>query len=71
MNSSFVEEQAKALAERCGGSPQERITALYRTVFQRDPDPQEQKLGLEYVTNASWTSYARVLMASNEFTFTE
>jgi hypothetical protein len=71
MNSSFVEEQAKAVAERCSGSPEERITELYQTLFQRDPDADERKLGLEYAEGGNWTSYARVLLASNEFTFTE
>lgn len=71
MNSSFVEEQAKALSGRFQGTPEERIAAIYRAVFQREPDADEKQLGLQYVAKGSWDSYARVLLASNEFTFTE
>jgi hypothetical protein len=71
MNSEFVEARAKALAERVSGSAEERITAMYRILFQREPENEERKLGLLYVAGGNWASYARVLLASNEFVFTE
>lgn len=74
MNSSFVETRAAALAGRFKGPGRERITGMYRTLFARTPDAAEMKLGLEYVEGddpKKWTSYARVLLTSNEFTFLE
>jgi hypothetical protein len=44
---------------------------MYSALFTREPDAAELKLGAEYVANGDWTSYARVLLTSNEFTFLE
>src|SRR5207247_5485171 len=43
LNSTFMIEQAKALAARSevSGSPQERVAALYRLVLARTPRPEE------------------------------
>jgi hypothetical protein len=71
MNSSFIEQQARALADRFSGEPKSRIEGMYRALFQREPDAAELKLGIEYVGKSDWTSYARVLLTSNEFTFVE
>jgi len=71
MNSSFVEQQAAALAQRITGEPEARIRAMYAQLFTREPDAAEVKLGLDYTAKADWTSYARVLLTSNEFTFSE
>lgn len=71
MNSAFTEQQSQALAERFSGEPEARIRNMYRTLFTREPDEAELKLGLEYVGRSDWTSYARVLLTSNEFTFVE
>jgi len=54
MNSPFLAEQAKHLAERESvaqrATPEERIAALYHTVFQRDPEPHEIELGKRFVS---------------------
>jgi hypothetical protein len=71
MNSSFVEREATALAARFAGDNRTRITSLYRTLFGREPQPQELKLGLDYVATGGWPNYARVLLSSNEFLFVD
>lgn len=73
MNSSFVEQRARELAQRAGqGTPEQRVQTMYKEVFGREADVQEQRLAAEYVAGgADWTSYARVLLTSNEFTFVE
>jgi mono/diheme cytochrome c family protein len=69
MNSPFVDGHAAALARRFTGDDRQRVTSLYRTLFGREPQPQELKLGLEYISTGAWPSYARVLLSSNEFLF--
>jgi hypothetical protein len=71
MNSSFVEQQSAALADRFQGDTETRVRAMYRTLFTREPDATEIKLASDYLMKADWTSYARVLLTSNEFTFVE
>jgi len=71
MNSKFVDQQAHALAERFSGDDEARIRAAYRTLFSRQPDAEELKLGLEYLRRGEWPSYARALLSSNEFTFVD
>ncbi len=57
MNSPFLAEQAKFLAERevvvSQGTPEERISALYQAVFQREPEPVEIELGKHFVTTTT------------------
>lgn len=54
MNSPFVSEQARAvtaLADIKGAStPKERVRHVYRHVLRRDADPDELRLGVEYLT---------------------
>jgi hypothetical protein len=69
MNSPLVETQAKTLAGRFTGAPENRIRAMYRTLFARAPEPEEMRVGIEYVESGNWTSYARALLGSNEFIF--
>jgi hypothetical protein len=74
MNSPFVIEQATALTARVAAvasSDDQRITATYRLVLQRDPTPEERKLGHEFIgKNAgAWPEYTQVLLSSNEFTY--
>ena len=38
-------------------------------MYGRDRNEQELKLGLEFLREADWTQYARVLLTSNEFLF--
>jgi hypothetical protein len=70
MNSAFVEKRAGVLAGKLSGANPERIRAAYRTLFARDPDPEELTLGEQYVAQSGWTSYTRALLSSNEFLFT-
>lgn len=73
MNSGFVEERAKAFAERLAGSDSERIKQAYRILYGRVPDGEETRLGLTFVANQpdAWPRYAQALLGSNEFTFIE
>jgi len=51
MNSPFVVEQARALAAKAAeaSQPQERVRAMYRSLFAREPSADELKLGLSFV----------------------
>jgi hypothetical protein len=69
MNSPFVEEQAKALAARVQGDDSAKIREAYRLVYGREPADRELKLGQDFLREADWTQYARVLLTSNEFLF--
>jgi hypothetical protein len=74
MNSPFVIEQSTALAARvaaAGSNDDQRITATYRFVLQRDPTAEERKLAHEFIRpNANlWPEYTQVLLSSNEFTY--
>ena len=74
MNSAFVMEQSKALAERIARSAvtdEQRIQAAYRFVLQRDPTPEERKLARGFLQGnaAAWPQYTQILMSSNEFTY--
>lgn len=69
MNSSFVEQRAIALSKRLKGSEVEKVKQAYQILFCREPDALELKLGLQFLGQADWTQYARVLLGSNEFLF--
>ncbi|HYP15483.1 MAG TPA: DUF1553 domain-containing protein [Bryobacteraceae bacterium] len=71
MNSPFVEEQAKALAARVMGDDELKIRKAYQLLYGRDPAEPEVKLGLDFLREADWTQYARVLLTSNEFLFVD
>ena len=69
MNSDFVMEQAKLLAEKLEGSSGEdnaRITNAYRLVFQREPTAVERKLALDFLHASpnAWPQYTQVLLSS-------
>jgi len=54
LNSPFVKQQARALAARIpAGSLSERMTAVHRLVFGRNPTPRELQLGKEYVLRSA------------------
>lgn len=55
MNSPFIVEQARALANRVGDvtEPAEKIRALYRIAFARQPTSDEIGLGIAYVNSES------------------
>jgi len=74
MNSPFVIDQSTALAARVAAnasSDDQRITATYRLVLQRDPTPQERRLAREFISRnaGAWAQYSQVLLSSNEFTY--
>lgn len=71
MNSAFVDRQAQALAGRFTGSDESRIRQMYRTLFGRDPDTDELRMGTHFVKRDSWRNYAQVLLGSNEFLFVD
>ncbi len=56
MNSPFVVEQARALASQPGIQEQvnaeAKVASLYRTVFQRDPAPEELSLAANFLATA-------------------
>ncbi|MBL8290903.1 MAG: PSD1 domain-containing protein [Bryobacterales bacterium] len=62
LNSDFVKEQSKAMAERI---PAGNVEKAYRMILARDPSPEELRLGREY--GANWAEYLQVLMSSAEF----
>ena len=73
LNSSFVMNQAKALAERLaretGEDAEARIRRIYELLYGRLPTESELQIGLEYVqgTNEAWPKYAQTLLTSSEF----
>jgi len=81
MNSPFVLQQARNLAHRgeveSAGSSGEKVSALYRLVYQRPATPQELRLGEQFIAAQSPSDgsllplekYAQVLLVSNELIF--
>jgi cytochrome c553 len=72
MNSGFVQGLASDLAKavESGRTPREKITALYRRIFARDPDADEIALGLEYLNRQTGVArYAQALLSTNEMIF--
>jgi len=74
MNSPFVIEQSTALTARVAATAStddQRITATYRLVLQRDPTPEERKLAHEFIGKnaAAWPEFTQALLSSNEFTY--
>lgn len=78
MNSPFVAERARNLAERVKAETQSngaRIEKLYLKVYGRPPAPAEIDEALAYLQSGKvpdpWMSYARILLASNEFWYVD
>ena len=71
MNSSFVQDQAKALAEQVAGeaTPEAKVQSLYRKVFSRNATPDEIALGVKYLGTADTARYAQALLSTNEVIF--
>jgi hypothetical protein len=83
MNSPFVLEQARTLAERpelkrCS-KPRQKVDTLYRLVFQRAPTDPEADLGERFINTPASTAsnlsalekYAQILLLSNEVMFVD
>ncbi|MDB5313701.1 MAG: Planctomycete cytochrome [Gemmataceae bacterium] len=83
LNSPFVAEQAKALANRpevvAAKSADEKLTKLYRAALGRNTTRDELALGREFVGAGAqggaafgkWEQFAQVLLLSNEFAFVD
>jgi len=83
MNSPFVIEQARGLAQRDeikrATCEEEKIQALYRVVLQRPAAPAEIQLGQKFIAAQAQTEtklspfekYAQVLLLSNEVMFVD
>jgi hypothetical protein len=72
MNSDFLSSQSQALTARLGdGDDASRIARAYEILYQRQPTPEEKKLGLTFLgeTKEAWGQYAQVLLSANEFNF--
>jgi hypothetical protein len=80
MNSPFMVERAKALAQRLKGEAktnEERISRAYQLLFGRSPTDGEMQLGSQYLAQepkdgqklSDWEQYAQVLLSSNEFMY--
>jgi len=83
LNSEFIQERAAALAaltaRAAGDDDAERIRELYRRVFSREPQPDEQERLLKFQRSAAassspesaWRQVAHLLLAANEFAFVD
>jgi mono/diheme cytochrome c family protein len=74
LNSSFVEDRAKALAASLARAVPDdagRIREAYRKLYGRPPTARELQLGLDYLRTGSetWPRYAQVLLSANELLF--
>ena len=71
MNSAFVQEQAKALAEQVenDAAAEAKVQGLYLRVFSRNATAFEVSLGVEYLGRADTARYAQALLSTNEVIF--
>ena len=79
MNSSFMVERAKALAERLhreAETDRGRIERAYRLLFSRPPSDEETRMGVQFLSGSAksaelspWQQYGQVLISSNEFMY--
>ena len=70
MNSPFIAQQAKALAERLSGTTDfDRIAQAYELLYTRPATSAEITLGLEFLQSKPerWPQYAQVLLSAAEF----
>jgi len=81
LNSSFMERQAKALADRLladsGLNTELRVERAFQILFGRGPSENEITLAVRFLegrggdARAKWNSYAQVLLGTNEFAFVD
>jgi hypothetical protein len=73
MNHAFPAEQAKHATARLVGSPDERITWIYRMTVGREPTSREREVVRQYVQERdekeAWASVIHALFASAEFRY--
>lgn len=79
LNSPFMVERARALAERLHTEAQEtseRLKLAYLLLFSRLPTEEETNLGFDYLQREGkglprWQQYAQVLLGAQEFLFVQ
>lgn len=80
LNSPFMLGQAKVLAARlteAADNDAARIREAYRLLFAREPEREETKLALTFLTQPTtaamtrWEQYAQMLLASNEMLYVD
>lgn len=81
LNDPFVLSQAELWAKKVlsdkNAQPAQRIAAMYRVAFAREPLEAETAAGLDFIAeqtkesseHAAWKDYAHVLMNAKEFVF--
>jgi hypothetical protein len=81
LNSPFMIQRAKALAERLRSEPTRRepfqIQRAYQLLFAREPSSEETGLALDFLHKPArgelsrWEQYAQLLLASNELLYVD
>jgi hypothetical protein len=87
MNSPFLRDQARGLAARLDlmrvQQTEQRIDAVYRTLFSRAAEPEEIALGKKFLESnvgtttdspshlTRWEEYLQTLLLANEFLFVD
>jgi cytochrome c553 len=85
LNSDFVMEQTKSLADSIKTQDDKAVNELYARVLSRAPTPEEKRLAVEFVQSAKattggkeakdqlspWQQLAQVLLLTNEFVFVD
>ncbi|MBP9226122.1 MAG: DUF1553 domain-containing protein [Verrucomicrobiales bacterium] len=70
INGPLVQAQSVNLAKRLEAG-KDKIGDAYELLFQRQPTVVEREMGAEFLKEATFSEYARVLLASNEFLFVD
>ena len=78
LNSPFIQDRAIALAKISADTENsdQRVRAMYRRAYAREPREEELAAAIEYVSaedkeEARWHQLAHVLLAANEFVFVD
>jgi hypothetical protein len=80
LNHPFMLEQARSVAKRAGGDPKVALRQMYKSIYAREPDAEEVRLGLQFIErsaalprNANGLTplecLAQALLLANEFAF--
>ena len=72
LNNELVAELAGAWAARVSreyAAPEERVVALYRQAYGREPEEWEKRETLAYAGSAGWTDLCHVLLNAAEFVY--
>ena len=73
MNHPFLEKISLAVIKHVPpeSTDEDRLTALYRVIFAREPDAKERYAARDFFRqqNGAWLAYVQALLMSNEFIF--